>query len=252
MGSKARVAKEILPIILSGRGENQWYVEPFCGGCNTIDKVRGNRIAADNNKYLIAMWDGLSQGRQAPYDKIDKALYDSARNEFNLGTLDKYDNFEIGWIGFMGSANGRFFDGGYSGTSNTKIGTIRDYIAESIGNIKKQLSDIAGVNFVHSDYYALSIPDNSIIYCDIPYCGTKQYSMSKGFNHAMFWDWCRDKSRDGHKVYVSEYSAPKDFECVWEKPVRSSLSANGVCGGNKISTERLFVYNAKLTGRGTG
>ncbi|PJC56904.1 hypothetical protein CO024_00620, partial [Candidatus Gracilibacteria bacterium CG_4_9_14_0_2_um_filter_38_7] len=44
----------------------------------------------------------------------------------------------------------------------------------------------------------------------------------------------------GHSVFVSEYSAPDDFECVWEKKVKSSLSANGVCGGNKGSVERLF------------
>jgi DNA adenine methylase len=42
----------------------------------------------------------------------------------------------IGWIGWMGSANGRFFDGGYSGKSNTKIGTVRDYIKEAISNIE--------------------------------------------------------------------------------------------------------------------
>ena len=58
MGSKNRIANEILPIILKDRTENQWYVEPFCGGCNLIDKVDGNRIANDKNKYIIAMWKG--------------------------------------------------------------------------------------------------------------------------------------------------------------------------------------------------
>jgi len=33
-GSKRRVAKEILPIILKDRQLNQWYVEPFVGGGN--------------------------------------------------------------------------------------------------------------------------------------------------------------------------------------------------------------------------
>ena len=44
MGSKARHAKEMLPIILKDRKEGQWYVEPFVGGCNMIDKVNGNRL----------------------------------------------------------------------------------------------------------------------------------------------------------------------------------------------------------------
>lgn len=38
MGSKRRIAKDILPIILENRKENQFYVEPFVGGCNLIDK----------------------------------------------------------------------------------------------------------------------------------------------------------------------------------------------------------------------
>jgi DNA adenine methylase len=64
MGSKARFAKYLLPIILKERTEEQYYVEPFVGGCNIIDKVKGKRIASDNNKYLIALWKGLQQGRE--------------------------------------------------------------------------------------------------------------------------------------------------------------------------------------------
>ncbi len=46
MGSKARYAKSILPIILASRQPDQWYVEPFVGGANVIDKVSGPRIGA--------------------------------------------------------------------------------------------------------------------------------------------------------------------------------------------------------------
>ena len=42
MGSKARFAKDLLQIILKDRTEEQYYVEPFVGGCNIIDKVKGN------------------------------------------------------------------------------------------------------------------------------------------------------------------------------------------------------------------
>ena len=53
MGSKTKISKEILPIILKDRKENQYYVEPFVGGANMIDKVGGLRIGADFNKYVI-------------------------------------------------------------------------------------------------------------------------------------------------------------------------------------------------------
>lgn len=45
MGSKQRIAKEILPIILKNR-ENRLYIEPFAGGMNIIDHVDGNRVAS--------------------------------------------------------------------------------------------------------------------------------------------------------------------------------------------------------------
>ena len=54
-------------------------------------------------------------------------------------------------------------------------------------------------------------------------------------------------SNKGHKVFVSEYSAPDDFECVWEKQAKSSLSANGVIGGSKTSTEKLFTIKDKYS-----
>lgn len=63
MGSKNRISKDILPIILKDRiSEEQYYVEPFCGGCNLIDKVKGNRIASDNNSYLIALYQAIKDG----------------------------------------------------------------------------------------------------------------------------------------------------------------------------------------------
>lgn len=54
MGSKNRIAKYILPIMLAERKPDQWWVEPFVGGGNIIDKVDGKRLGADINEYLIA------------------------------------------------------------------------------------------------------------------------------------------------------------------------------------------------------
>jgi DNA adenine methylase len=248
MGSKARFSKEILPIILKDRTADQWYVEPFAGGMNMICDVDGNRIASDNNKYLIAMWDGLVN-RKIEYPKeIGKSLYDLARDVFNgketrfEHTMNMTDDL-IGWIGFMASANGRFFEGGYSGKSNTNVGTVRDYIAESIRNIEKQISKMDGVVFRFNDFLELDIPQSSIVYCDIPYKGTKQYSTSKGFDYEDFWTWARSVGKQGHTVFVSEYEAPTDFKCVWQKEAKSSLSANGVIGGNKVSVEKLFKFS---------
>ena len=233
MGSKNRIAKYILPIILKDRKENQYYVEPFVGGANMIDKVNGNRIGADSNEYLIAMWQGLQENKSRPY-LIEKELYSKARDFFNKSEYSTFDKFMIGWIGWMGSYNGRFFDGGYSGHSVGK----RDYITEQIKNTEAQISKINDVHFVYSSYDKLEIPNNSIIYCDIPYKDTKQYSSSKNFNHNNFWNWAREKSQDGHEVFISEYNAPDDFKCIWQMEVTNSMNTTKTYK----PTERLFTY----------
>lgn len=62
MGSKNRIAKHILPIMLEYKTDDMVWVEPFVGGANMIDKVKGQRIGADFNEYLIAMWKELQKG----------------------------------------------------------------------------------------------------------------------------------------------------------------------------------------------
>lgn len=53
MGSKAKVARYIVPIIQEQieRSGYETYLEPFCGGCNVIDKIEApQRIASDCNR----------------------------------------------------------------------------------------------------------------------------------------------------------------------------------------------------------
>lgn len=231
MGSKARIAKDILAIILKERKQDQYYVEPFAGGMNIIDKVSGNRIANDLNSYLISMFEALCSGWRP--EKIDKEFY-------NLVKLnkDKFDPYITGWVGFNCSYSGKWF-GGYAGEVKTKIGTVRDYQQEAINNTLKQITKLNQVLFCNKQYFELQIPENSIIYCDPPYQGTTEYKDSK-FDSLKFWGWVRDMSISGHSVFVSEYNAPEDFECIWSKDLTSQLSANGKCGGSKVSTEKLF------------
>lgn len=231
MGSKNRLVKEILPILLKNRKEDQYYIEPFVGGCNMIDKVSNPRMANDNNKYLIAMWKGLQENLERPKE-IPKDYYSSVRSSYNNND-NEYSDFIIGWIGFMGSFNGRFFDGGYSGKSKD-----RDYVQEQIRNTEKQIPFIQGIEFYSGDYRLINYPPNSIIYCDPPYQNTKQYSTSKNFNYEEFWQWCREMTINGHEVYISEYQAPEDFECIWSKIVTNSMNTTNT----HKPTEKLFIY----------
>lgn len=109
LGGKTRIAKEILPLILADRKEGQYFVEPFCGGCNVTANVSGNRIANDCNEYLIAMFVGLLSGESYP-EHIERELYNDVRECFRSGP-DKYDLGFMGWVGFMTSFRGEILWG---------------------------------------------------------------------------------------------------------------------------------------------
>ena len=61
MGSKRMIAKEIIPLILQEK--HKWYVEPFCGGLNTLSELKNESkiFMSDNNLFLIEMWKGLQK-----------------------------------------------------------------------------------------------------------------------------------------------------------------------------------------------
>lgn len=226
MGSKNRIAKHILPIMLENRKENQYWIEPFVGGANMIDKVEGKRIGADLNEYVISLFKGVQDGFIPP-SEVNEDEYRQAR-------LNRVVNPLVSFIGFGCSYSGKWF-GGYA-RGNTSKGIPRNYCLESKKNILKQSLNLKSVEFIHSSYQDLEIPPNSIIYCDPPYKGTTSYKDK--FNHEDFFEWCRQKSKEGHTVFVSEYNAPEDFKCVWEKEVNSSLTKDT---GSKKATEKLFT-----------
>ena len=78
-----------------------------------------------------------------------------------------------------------------------------------------------------------------IIYCDSPYRGTTQYDKNivGEFNHDEFWDIMRKWSKD-NTVLISEYSAPEDFEIVWEKQVKLDIRDKN--NKKQKRTEKLF------------
>lgn len=239
LGSKNRIAKEILPIILKDRKIGQWYVEPFVGGANMIDKVIGNRIGADNNEYLIEMWKHLQLYGYPPYH-ITKEQYHEIRDDLKNSNyhLQHHAKWLIGYVGFNLSYSGKWF-GGYADKVFTKENIVRDYQLEARNNIIKQIKNLNNVNFIFSEYDKLTIPKESIIYCDPPYKNTTGYKDK--FDNGKFWKWAEKIAEQGHKIFVSEYVAPEKWNCVWEKTVKSSLSANGKIGGNKESVEKLFT-----------
>lgn len=227
MGSKARIAKHLLPIILKDRKPEQWYVEPFVGGANMIDKVAGNRIGADANRYLISLLKEMAKDDySSPY--ITKHEFSEIKNN-----KDKYPDWIVGFAGFQLSYSAMWF-GSYR---RDNLG-LRDYADEAKRNVDRQSLNVSGVDFICSSYCDLNLPIDSVIYCDPPYQGTAKYKAVGDFDHNKFWQWCRDKAKEGHQIFISEYAAPDDFKCIWSQELNVSVAKTGK---HKKATERLFT-----------
>lgn len=231
MGSKRRIAKHLLPIMLEKRLEGQCWVEPFVGGANMIDKVNGWRIGNDNNFYLIEFFKALQSG-WIPPDNCSEEEYKEIRKN-----KDGYPPYLVGFVGF----GCNFFHGYARNKKNS------NYCLQSKKSVLKQKSSIENVQFYYGDYKDLVIPAKSLIYCDPPYEGTQKYATSKHFNHEEFWQWCRDKVKEGHTVFISEYNAPDDFECIKEVEITVNVDARVEA---KKKLEKLFVLKENTRGAG--
>ena len=229
MGSKARIAKHILPIILKDRVDGQWYVEPFVGGGNIINKVVGNRIGSDLNEPLIACLHGLATG-WLPQKEVSEDFFNKVKKDNSI-----VDQATLGYIGTQLTYGAMWFS-----TYRRDNTGLRDYADEAFRHVEKQAKEIKNVIFKSGSYYDLVIPEKSIVYCDPPYEGTASYNAVEKFDHNSFFEWCRCMTKKGHQVFVSEYNAPDDFKCVWEQEIKVTLSKNGK---QKTAIEKLFIYN---------
>ena len=132
MGSKNRIAKEIIPIITKDLKENQYYVEPFVGGANMIDKIDHKlKIGSDYNKYLIALLKYVQAGKPLP---VYIARDEHAKVKANPS---KYDDWYVGYVGFVCSFRGIYF-GGYTGNNtHRKNGRIEHHQTQQRNNLLK-------------------------------------------------------------------------------------------------------------------
>lgn len=229
MGSKSRIARYILPIMLKNRKSSQFWVEPFVGGGNMIDKVDGLRAGYDIDKDVISALNLIRTNTGIlPKDNS----YFNEQNYKDMRNNPKHPLY--GYVAYALSYGGKKW-GGWRRDSVGK----RDYVREAYDNAIKQSPNLPGI-LIQSDYQDIPLNDlgkQCVVYCDPPYIGTTKYCHN--FNSDLFWDWCRDIVKDGHTVFVSEYNAPEDFECIWTGDIVSSLTKNT---GSKMGHEKLFTF----------
>lgn len=101
----------------------------------------------------------------------------------------------------------------------------------------ESLQSLQRLEVYSGDYRDVAIPPDSVIYCDIPYKGTAGYGTE--FDHEAFYKWAREQEQ---VVYVSEYTMPSDWVCIWRKTINRKFSASAVSECN----EGLFIHATKL------
>jgi DNA adenine methylase len=196
-GGKRRIAPQLAGFMQPFIGPS--YVEPFVGSAAVMVRISASvRIGSDINAALISMWRGLASGWQPP-ENISEAEYVTVRAK-----NDPNDPLTA-FVAIGCSFSGKWF-GGYA--RNTRGDNYAGACARSL---TKKMTMLKDVDWRHSDYRHIEYPARSVIYCDPPYQGTTGYAGIE-FDWALFWDFCREKTRSGHKVFISEYSAPEDFE----------------------------------------
>lgn len=204
-------------------------VSLFCGSCaveTRLAPLYDRVICADAHPYLIAMWQAVQAGRDLP-DTVTEAEYQHIR-----ANRDE-DPALTGFVGFACSFGGKFF-GGYA--RDHRCG--RNYAAVGKSAVLRDIQTLRGAEFVCGDYRSIDIPEGAVVYCDPPYDGTTGYTTGR-FDSAAFWDYMRQISQT-HRVYISEQTAPDDFEAIWEAPLRRSLDMQ--TDRRKIAMERLYIY----------
>lgn len=228
MGSKARIAKHILPIMLKEAEalEITKWVEPFVGGGNMIERIPSyfEKIGSDSNPHTIAAMLAVRDFYNDLPDSVDETVYKNLKGTPSAPIES--------WIRFVCSVGGKF-ENGYA-----RDKTNRNYAAEGKRNAMKQSSKIQDVEFICCEYKYLTNISDCLIYCDPPYEGTTGYK-TETFSHEEFWDWCR-KMANNNKIFISEYKAPSDFICVWQGNVKTNFSV-GRKESTHVATEKLFT-----------
>lgn len=271
MGSKSKIADWVLKYIPNADN----FYDLFCGGCAMthaamlsnkfknfyindiqgdvpqlfVDAINGkyhneNRWISredffklkDTDAFVRYVWSFGNKGESYIYgkniEKMKYAFYTSMyKNDCSL--LEEYGvNIPIDILNIYPNRN-KYLE--IKKIVKSRIGRLDLQHFESLNRLQGLEQINKSSTLYKGSYQEVTVKENSIIYCDIPYNNTGKYQC-EDFNYNEFYDWC---SRQSELVIISEYDMPKDnFICVAEKAIKSSLSP---ISNSTKATERLFI-----------
>lgn len=237
-GSKKKISNVIKKIVESNIANDEWYVEPFVGGCNSFSCINHiKKVGCDTNKYIIALWREIQKGTFIAPKCVTELLYNDIKKDY-VEQTNIYPDSLIGYVGFACS----YGSGWWNGYAHFNEKKKENHILEARNGLINQVFNFKGLHnsiFLNINYEDIILTENSFIYCDPPYQNTKKYV--NDFDNKKFWEWCRKQVYNGHKVLVSEYNAPEDFVCIWKQEMQDGMSSI-----NNKKVEKLFIHASQL------
>ena len=300
MGSKNRIAKQLITEIIWNEPNAKILIDLFAGGCamshtallsGKFKKVIANDINAmpklfkdaikgkyrdekrwisrdefhklkNTDMYVKSCWSFGNDGKTYLYGKHlepYKKAYHYARV---LGDFSLFNQFapyiekelkDNNWRKYIKTNHERIkqdyskwllTDIKYSSSSLESLERLeRLQSLERLERLERleNLSNILEISQGSYKDFKLPKANECVIYCDIPYKGTQEYhhdGKKLEFDYEAFYNWVRDKAKDGYKIYISEYQMPSDFKEILTIDTSSRLNDKSP----KKVKEKLFKY----------
>lgn len=224
--SRGNTYRKPRTITIDNKYDGVVSVDIWTGYAINVVSKNGERKAYDYNEYLIEMYKAVQDGYDLP-NSVSEEEYRYIREHKDE------DKALTGFVGFGCSFAGKWF-GVYARDKRKKC----DFANTAKIGLLKKMSTMMDVDFEYSDYKELHFND-CLIYCDPPYSDTTQSYGTGNFDSEEFWNIMRLWSQN-NDVYISEYVAPDDFECVLEMPTKIDIRNKKNQMEKRI--EKLFKY----------
>jgi DNA adenine methylase len=221
VGGKSRIASHLCTHMWLD-GKTVW--EPFCGSLAmscAMSRAGAAVFASDASTPLLSLYEAVREGWDPP-DEVGEELYKACKSIPDTCPLKAFAGFGCSfgakWFGGYARSQGGNFAG------RAKRALLRDcHVPRAV--FRSSFFDILPGTW----------PELDLLYLDPPYAGTLGYASAGKFDSAAFWARAYDWSLL-LPVYVSEYSAPPGWLCVYEREQRTTVAR----GASKPATERLF------------
>lgn len=239
--------------ILSGKYESVLYNELNSVNCNLMQDIIDGRFKnfvpewisrekffelKETDGYVKYCWSFGNNGRDYMFSKDIEPVKKAVHNElvFDIQGIKEY--FPT-WDCFRGVGIKNRRSEWSKFCRAVKKGDNSDRRLEQLEQLQQleRLERLKQFEISNKSYLNVDLKDGDVIYCDPPYINTNKYDFE--FDYDEFWQWVRACK---HTVFVSEYTAPSDFEPIFSIKKRSTLSSTN---NSLVKTENLYC-NRKL------